>query len=110
MKGFIYIIFAFVLSSCSSNVISFYVVDESRISFESFSFYERDTKKLRPEQKSLDSLIELSISNILVSKGFKEKANSEMYISYSITLGTSSSGSKEYLWGASIFELWKRMY
>ncbi len=93
MKGFIYIIFAFVFSACSTNVVSFYVVGESAIQFETFSFYDRDTEKLRPQQKSLDSLIELSISNVLISKGFKEQNNSDVYVSYSITLGTSSTSN-----------------
>jgi len=93
MKGIIYTIIAFLLTACSSHVISFYVVDEPAIQFEYFSFYDRDTEKLRPQQKSLDSLIELSISNVLVSKGFKEQRSSDVYVSYSITLGTSSTSN-----------------
>ncbi|MCF6360235.1 MAG: DUF4136 domain-containing protein [Cyclobacteriaceae bacterium] len=91
MRFFIYAAIAFFLSSCTTKVISFYVVDESRISFDTFSFYARDIKKLRPQQKLLDSLIERSISNELINKGYNKSYESDIYVSYKITMGTSST-------------------
>ncbi len=78
------------IEACSPKVVSFYVVDEDKISVNSFSFYARDTNELRPQQKELDSLIERSITSELLKKGFKERHESDIIVSYQITLGTSS--------------------
>ena len=78
---------------CSPSTISFYVVDENRINFNSFSFYDRDTKNLRPQQQELDSLIELTISNELIRKGFEKQGSSDVYVGYKVSLGTSSTTS-----------------
>lgn len=91
MKLFLYAILVFGFTFCSSKVISFYVVDEGRISFETFSFYENKVKHIKPQLKSLDSLIEVAISNELVNKGYILKGNSDVYISFSITTGSSNT-------------------
>lgn len=96
MKRFGYLLFLSFLAACSSSkVISFYVVEEQSINFESFSFYTRNLKDLRPQQKELDSLIELSISTELIRKGFKKRDFADVYVSYKISLGTSSTASVE---------------
>ena len=91
MKLFSFAVFVFIITSCASNTISFYVVDENRISFDTFSFYERGSTYIKPQQKSLDSLIENSISMELLNKGYKLRNNSDVYVSFNITMGSSSS-------------------
>jgi len=81
------------IGACSPKVVSFYVVDKGKISVDTFSFYARDTKELRPQQKEIDSLIELSITNELLKKGFKELIESDIIVSYQITLGISSTSN-----------------
>ena len=98
MKAFRYLIAitlgSILLGSCStSKVHSFYVVDESKIKFNTFSFYARKSTKLKPLQKELDSLIELMISTELIRKGFRRENYSDVYVDYKITLGTSSTSS-----------------
>ncbi len=83
----------FFIGACTPKVISFYVVDANKISANTFSFYARDTKELRPQQKEIDSLIELSITNELLKKGFKESIESDIIVSYQITLGVSSTSN-----------------
>ncbi len=92
-QRFILFLLIITLSACSSGVISFYVIDESKIDFESFSFYARNEKNLRPQQLELDSLIERAISTELEQKGFAKKIYSDIYISYKITLGTTSTSN-----------------
>ncbi len=87
------IILLFLISTCTPKVISFYVVDANKISVDSFSFYARDTKELRPQQKELDSLIERSITSELLKKGYKKIGESDIIVSYQITLGTSSTSN-----------------
>lgn len=87
------IVIASVFNFCSPSTISFYVVDENKINFNSFSFYDRDTKTLKPKQQELDSLIELAISTELIRKGFEKQSTSDVFVSYKISMGTSSSTS-----------------
>ena len=95
MRKIVQVIFFVLLSACASNVVSFYVVDEQKIDFSTFSFYERKTNNLSSEQLKIDSLIEQNISIILVNTGFNNRSKSDIYISYSITLGATSSSSVE---------------
>ncbi len=81
------------IGACSTKVTSFYVVDKDQINFETFSFYARNTKKLRPQQQELDSLLERTISTELIRKGFTNERFSDIFIGYKITLGTSSSSN-----------------
>lgn len=82
MKLISYLIILVFLNSCSSSTISFYVVDESSIEFETFSFYARE--KLNSKKIELDSLVESLITTQLVTKGYKKSYPSEMYLSYKI--------------------------
>ena len=70
------------LGSCSSNTVSFYVVDESSIGFETFSFYARE--KSNSKKIELDSLIEGLITKQLTIHGYKNSYPSDMYLSYKI--------------------------
>ena len=85
----------FLFNSCAPNTISFYLEDESKVNFNSYSFYARDVNNLKPQQRQLDSLIELTISNELTKKGFEKKSSSDVYLNYKISIGTSSSASIE---------------
>ncbi len=93
MKTLIQIILFVLLSACSSNIISFYVINENKIELSTFSFYERKTNNLTPEIKKFDSLVEQSISEALISKGYVKQSYSDVYISYHITTGTTSSSN-----------------
>jgi len=95
MTKFIHLIFFVLLSACSSKIVSFYVVDEHKIKLSSFSFYERKTNILSLEQLKIDSLIEQQISQVLLNKGFENQSKSDIYIGYSITLGTTSTSNLE---------------
>lgn len=94
MKQLIQFLILSIISSCSSSrVVSFYVIDEDKIEFDTFSFYARNNKNLRPQQQELDSLIEQTIYTELVRKGYTKKNYSDVYLSYKIALGTSSSSN-----------------
>lgn len=94
MKQLIPFLLLSIISSCSSSrVVSFYVIEEDKIEFSTFSFYDRNKKNLRPQQEELDRLIEHTIYTELVRKGYTKKNYSDVYISYKITLGTSSSSN-----------------
>lgn len=93
MKKVILLSLLALASACSTSVKSFYVVDENKIAFDTFSFYARNDDNLRPKQQELDSLIELSVSEVLIEKGFSKANYPEAYLSYKITLGTSSTTS-----------------
>ena len=84
--------FLFVLAGCaSSRVVSFYFEDEGQIHFKTFSFYKRDVAALNPTQVRMDSLIESTISEGLISKGYKLDYPSDAYVSFQITTGNTSS-------------------
>lgn len=87
-----FLVILLILGGCSATkVISFYVEDESNIDFSTFSFYKRETGKLNKEQLQLDSLLETTIANKLIEKGYKKAYPSDVYISFQITTGSTSS-------------------
>ena len=93
MRTIYAIILLGILGACSSSVKSFYVVDEDKIDFDTFSFYALNNENLRPKQRRLDRLIEMTIYQVLTEKGFTQKNYPDTYISYKISLGTSATSN-----------------
>lgn len=81
-QPFILFLLLIILSACSSRVISFYVVEENKIQFKTFSFYARSKQNLNPQKVRLDSLIEELISYQLIMNNYKKEYPSDVYIAY----------------------------
>lgn len=96
MKRIVLITLLALFSGCSTKVISFYVEDEPKIEFDTFSFYKREVSELNEEQSKLDSLLQLTIENTLIEKGYTKSYPSDVYIGFSITTGTSSTTQSPY--------------
>lgn len=105
MKKFIILFSVLVtLSACTSGVNSFYVVDESKIQFDSFSFYEREKQSLNSKKVKLDSLIEELISKQLIIKGYNKSFPSDVYLSYKIISDKTYKTHTDYNYpGSSIY-------
>ena len=115
----------FFTSCISSKVISFYVIDDVDLNFQTFSFYRREVSKLNTEYIEVDKKIQHSIETELINKGCKKANPSDVYISFKITTETNISNqinrpsnyyqgyspyynisTSQYKEGVMVFEFW----
>lgn len=93
MKKIIYSICPFILlvfTQCTTQVVSFYVVDKASINFTSFNFYTHQKTTVPLHVNKTDSLIEQTIAKVLVSKGYERQEPAQMYISFSLSIGETT--------------------